>query len=187
LEWENNTGTTILIRDPRLTFHELELDGEPTGDELRFYAVDRLPGLSSEVLQTMQSNPATTGSVFPTSILVEPHSVAQSVLVFRVEGWFKPPNQCFRFIPGQSYRVDIQYTRFPEPPIWHKNPLTKTLVERLPIQTNVDFLNVYGPTHGGENSGWDYVSLRPGTRSMQGGTVPRVAPEHRYNEEPPCS
>jgi hypothetical protein len=61
-----------------------------------------------------------------------------------------------------------------------------TVIEKLTIQTTVDFLNVYGPAHPGENIGWDFLSLLPGSRSTQGGPVPRSVPEDRYKEVRPC-
>ena len=60
------------------------------------------------------------------------------------------------------------------------------ILRHVIIENCVDFLNVYGPADPGENIGWDFYSLLPGTRSTQGGPVPRAAPEYRYKEERPC-
>jgi len=192
LEWANNSGSSILVKEPMLVFHRLDRSGKPTGDELRFFLVGEFPEMSAQVFNNVNTKPHT----FKNSIVIEPHTVLQTVSVFRIEGWFKEPNQCFRFIPGQSYQVEIKFLRVPEDPkvsAWWRITGVGTgrersvpLIERLTIQTNVDFLNVYGPTQEGESIGWDFFSLLPGSRSTQGGSPPRGVLEHRYSEEPPC-
>jgi len=193
LEWANNSGNSILVKEPVLLLHKLGRDGEPTGSVYRFFLVGEFPETSAKVFNHANTEPHT----FKNSLIIEPHTVMESVSVFRVAKWWSgQPNECFRFIPGDRYSVEIQYRRIPEDPkqaIWWritgvgtKRERSMTVIEKLTIQTTVDFLNVYGPTHPGENIGWDFFSLLPGSRSTQGGTVPRADPKYRYEEEPPC-
>lgn len=193
LEWANNSGSSILVKDPVLVFRELDSDGQPTGDETRFLLVGEFPEVSAQVFNNVNTRPHT----FKNSIIIEPHTVIQSISVFRVDGWFKEPNQCFRFIPGENYRVEIRYLRIPEDlkvSAWWRltgarpdRERSITLVDQLTVQTTVDFLNVYGPAREGESIGWDFFSLLPGSRSVQGDVQPRVDPEFRYSEEHPCA
>jgi hypothetical protein len=194
LEWANNSGSSILVKEPVLLLHELGSDGEPTGGVHRFFLVGEFPEMSAKVLNNANTEPHT----FKNSLIIEPHTVMESVSVFRVAKWWqRQPNECFRFIPGESYRVEIRYLRIPEDPkvnIWWRIAGVGTarqrkaeLIERLTIQQSTDYLNVYGPAHPGESIAWDFFSLLPGTRSTQGGPVPRGRPEYRYKEEPPCS
>jgi hypothetical protein len=166
---------------------------QPTGSVYKFFLVGEFPEMSAKVFNNVNTEPHT----FKNSLIIEPHTVMESVSVFRVAKWWSgQSNECFRFIPGDSYRMEIRYLRIPEDPkvsTWWRITGKGTarqrkleLVERLTIQTTVDFLNVYGPADPGENIGWDFYSLLPGTRSTQGGPVPRAAPEYRYKEERPC-
>lgn len=192
LEWANNSGSSILVKDPVLVFHQLGRDGRPVGEEIEFFLAGEFPEMSAQVFNGVNTKPHT----FKNSLIIEPHTVIQSISVFRVEGWFKEPNECFRFIPGQNYRVEIRYLRIPEDPKvsawWRLSGLrsererSMILVERLTIQTTVDVLNVYGPVQEGESIGWDFFSLLPGSRTLQGGTPPRASQEVRYSEEDPC-
>jgi hypothetical protein len=193
LEWANNSGSSILVKDPVLVFDPLGRDGPPAGDEIEFFLVGEFPEMSAQVFNGVNTKPHT----FKNSLVIEPHTVIQSISVFRIEGWFEEPNQCFRFIPGQRYRVEIRYLRIPEDPKvsawWRLTGLrsererTLTLVEQMTIQTTVDYLNVYGPTKEGESIGWDFYSLLPGSRSLQGDTPPRADADDRYSEEYPCT
>jgi hypothetical protein len=193
LEWANNSGSSILVKEPVLLLHKLGPDGEPTGSVYRFFLVGEFPEMSAKVFNDANTEPHT----FKNSLIIEPHTVMQSVSVFRVAKWWGgQPNQCLRFIPGETYQMEIRYLRIPEDPkvnawwritgVGTQRQRTLTLIDRLTIQTNVDFLNVYGPAKPGENIGWDFFSLLPGSRSTQAGPVPRADPKYRYKEEPPC-
>jgi hypothetical protein len=109
IEWANNSGSSILVKDPVLVFQELDRDGHPIGDEIRFFLIGEFPEISAQVFNNVNTKPHT----FKNSVIIEPHTVIQSISVFRVEGWFKEPNQCFRFIPGENYRVELRYLRIP--------------------------------------------------------------------------
>ncbi len=193
LEWANNSGSSILVKEPVLILHALGRNGEPTGSTYKFFLVGEFPEMSAEVFSDANTEPHT----FKNSLIIEPHTVLQSVAVFRVARWWSgQPNECLRFIPGDSYRVEVRYLRIPEDPkvsTWWKIRGVGTakqrkvdLIERLTIQTNVDFLNVYGPARPGENIGWDFFSLLPGSRSTQDGPVRRADPRSRFEEESPC-
>jgi hypothetical protein len=193
LEWANNSGSSILVKEPMLVFHQLDREGNRTGSAYRFFLVGEFPEVSAEVFNNVNTKPHT----FKNSLIIEPHTVVQSASVFRVARWWSgQPNECFRFIPGESYEVEIKYLRIPEDPkvsTWWRlsgasaeRERSLTLIDRVTIQTTVDFLNVYGPAHEGESIGWDFFSLLPGSRSTQGGSPPRAAPEYRYEEEAPC-
>jgi hypothetical protein len=189
IEWANSSGSSVLVKSPVLVLHALDQDGNPTGDERRFFMVGDFPEMSAEVLNDVNSKPHT----FKNSVVLEPHSVLQSMAVFRVERW-ENENECFRFIPGQRYRVDAEYQRVPEDPkqaawwrlrrVGTEQKRTEVLVERLVIQTTADFISPYGQ---GESIGWDFYSLLPGSRSTRDETPLRGDPEHRYSEKPPCA
>jgi hypothetical protein len=183
LEFINNTGNEVLIKNPRLVFIALGDSGELTGEGVRFLMIGELRELSNQELAGIQSQSDAYSS--SNSIPIESHSAAKSVPLFRVEKWWEE-YACFRFIPGQAYQVVLEFERVPEPPLWHKSIQRQLLVERLTIQPTADFLNVYGPEQEGESIGWDFHSLLPGSRSLQADTLPRADPESRYKEEPPC-
>ena len=113
LVWKNNTGNTIVISNLTLVFTGVDEDGEPTGVEHRFVMVGELPNISFETLNGLSSKWPYT---FTNTVLVEPHSAERSTSLFRIVKWWEAPNQCFRFIPGQTYRVDIEFQRLPAPP-----------------------------------------------------------------------
>jgi hypothetical protein len=190
LEWSNSSGSSVLVKNPVLVLRALGQDGEPTGEERRFFMAGEFPDMSAEVLNNANSKPHT----FKNSLILQPHTVSQSMAVFRVEGWDREPNECFRFRPGERYRVGVEFQRIPEDPkqaAWWRvtgaGSETKremTLVERLTLQTTADFLSPYGR---GESIGWDFYSLLPGSRSTRDYIPPRGDPEHRYSEAPPCA
>jgi hypothetical protein len=185
LEFVNNTGGTILIRDMVLVFSKLGTDGQPIGDQIRFFKVDKVPTISNEEIADLQKNVSTSSRDFTSArdLQIEAHSVATTLGVYRVEGWLAPPNECFRFIPGDVYEVDLEFRRVPAPPFLQRGTTSAPLIERLTIQTTADFLSPYG--EGG--IGWDYFSLLPGSRSTHGDTPRRADPLHRPPEKPPCS
>jgi hypothetical protein len=152
--------------------------------------VGTFPDLSANVFQHVNEKPYD----FQNSLALDPHSVSRSVEVFRIEDWDKDPNQCFRFVPGQRYRVGIEYRRIPEDPrqgtIWRitgagggESVQKSTLIDSLTIQTTADFISPYGE---GKSIGWDFYSLLPGSRSTEAGPVRRGDPKFRYSEVSPC-
>lgn len=103
------------------------------------------------------------------------------------------PNECFRFVPGDSYRVELGFRRIPEDAMqafwWRltgvssETERTLPLIDTLTVQTTADFISPYGQR---ESIGWDFYSLLPGSRSEQDATPQRGDPEDRYSERPPC-
>jgi hypothetical protein len=176
LEWSNGTGSPVLIKSPRLLLSELGENGKPTGEQLEFFLVGELPEASimvSDNLNTIAHN-------FTNSIVVEPHSVKQSVSVFRVNNW-DAENKCLRFHQGQNYQVALDYDRIPQDPTvslidkwlkWLKwlpilgsrgETTPQPLVDNLPILESANDLSLYGEDY----LGWDYYSLLPGSRASR--------------------
>jgi hypothetical protein len=179
VQWINNTGRLVLIQQPVLEFRKLGQQGEPTGERLTFIAVKRLPEISTETMNGL-STPATE---FPDLIRLSAHSPTETVLLFRKEESFLgKQNACFRFHQGASYRVDITYQRYPDPPGIHigdniaEQRVTRTLVEQLTIPHTANFLTPLG--RGG--TGWDYISLQPGSIALQD-AIPEDSTKH-YQE-----
>jgi hypothetical protein len=121
---------------------------------------------------------------------LDPHSVTQSYLVFRVADW-EGKNQCFRFHEGQRYSVALEYTRIPDSPLLglmykalgRQDTRSKNLVERLTIQDTANWISPYGR---GKSIGWDFYSLLPGARATSDQHIPEDTKKH-YTEPPECS
>ena len=186
VEWSNGTGSPVLIKNPRLVLHELGQNGDPTGDSLEFFLVGEFPEASITVFNNVNEKPYD----FTNSIVLEPHSVRQSVLVFRIRDW-AGANQCFRFHQGQRYQADLVYNRIPQDPRirfgWllagrGGEPTTQVLVDNLPILDTANLLSPYGKG----SIGWDYVSLLPGSRAT---TIKHLREDTTkyYTEPEPCS
>jgi hypothetical protein len=113
LEWSNGTGSPVLIKSPSLLLRELGENEKPTGKVLKFFLVGELPEASIMVSDNLNTRPHT----FTNSVVVEPHSVKQTVSVFRVNNW-DDENKCLRFHQGQNYKVALDYARIPQEPTW---------------------------------------------------------------------
>ena len=50
VEWSNGTGSPVLIKSPSLRLSELGENGEPNGNQLKFFLVGDLPEMSVVVL-----------------------------------------------------------------------------------------------------------------------------------------
>jgi hypothetical protein len=156
LEWSNGTGSPVMIKSPSLQFSELGENGKPTGRLITFFLVGELPESSIMVSDNLNTIPHT----FTNSVVVEPHSVKQTVSVFRVNNWDRE-NECLRFHQGQNYKVDLIYSRIPQEPTWSlaREYGPQTLIDDLPILESANDLIPY--------SGWDYYSLLPGSRAAR--------------------
>jgi hypothetical protein len=184
LEWSNGTGSPVLIKTPTLVLTELGEDGNPTEKELEFFLVGELPEASITVFNDVNTKPHN----FTNSLVVEPHSVKQTVSVFRVSGWDSPENMCLRFHQGQNYQVDLAYERIPQDPRvrlgWRvagsrDGTISQSLVDNLPILARANSLSPYGQ---GDSIGWDYISLLPGSRASRAKDLPED--ETKYYTEP---
>jgi hypothetical protein len=113
VQWINNTGRVALIQQPVLEFRKLGQQGEPTGEKHTFMAVKRLPEMSTETMNSL----STSSTEFPDLIRLASHSPTETLLLFRKEESFiGKQNTCLRFHQGASYRIDITYQRYPDPP-----------------------------------------------------------------------
>ena len=166
LEWSNGTGTPVLIKSPTLQFSELGENGKPTGKLIKFFLVGELPEASIMVSDNLNTRPHT----FTNSVVVEPHSVKQTVSVFRVNNWDRE-NECLRFHQGQNYKVDLIYSRIPQEPTWSLGSEygPQTLIDDLPILESANHLSPYSANHLSPHNftGWDYYSLLPGSRAYR--------------------
>jgi len=108
LEWENNSGSSVLIKEPELVLHELDEAGNDVGDAQRFFFVGEYPELSAQVLATRNTNP----HPYESSLVLAPHSVSQNVAVFRIKKWLGD-NWLFRLKGDTRYRLEIEYDQIP--------------------------------------------------------------------------
>jgi hypothetical protein len=177
LEWRNDTGSALLIQQPTLILHKINRSGQATGDQVNFFMINELADTNAGTLVNINKEPLT----YSNTVYVQPHSIVRSVTLFRVEDW-AGRNRCFRFHQGESYRVEIQYRRVPDAPIWHQNPKTETLIERLTMLESVNWLSPYGE---GSSMGWDFFTLLPGSRAANGMLIPEKT-EKYYTEPPEC-
>jgi hypothetical protein len=182
LEWSNGTGTPVLIKSPSLLLRELGENEKPTGKRLKFFLVGELPEASIMVSDNLNTRPHT----FTNSVVVEPHSVKQTVSVFRVNNW-DGENKCLRFHRGQNYQVALDYERLPRDPTWSLEGSwdgAQPLVHNLPILENANYLSPYGANHLSPDKypGRDYYSLLPGSRASRVKDLDEV--EKKYYKEP---
>jgi hypothetical protein len=186
MEWSNSSGSSELVRDPVLIFSELDQNGEPTGRKIEFFLVGELPEISATAFNNINEKPYT----FTNTLVLDPHSVSQRFLVFRVEDW-EGKNHCFRFHQGQRYSVSIEFNRVPESPILgllyrvlgRYGTRSKDLVEDLKILETANWITPYGE---GKSIGWDYFALLPGSRATSNKPVPEDTQKH-YAEPQECS
>ena len=187
LEWSNGTGSPVLIKSPTLVLRELGENGKRIGKTLEFFLVGEFQEASVTVFNNVNDKPHN----FTNSVVVEPHSVKQTVSVFRVSDWIDK-NECLRFHQGQNYHVELAYTRIPQNPTarlgwWVGRSVSATgsqsLVDDMPILDTANLLSPYGK---GTNIGWDYVSLLPGSRASRTKDLREDATKH-YDELEQCS
>jgi hypothetical protein len=154
LDWINNTGGTVLVQDPTLIFSKLDNNGALTGEQYRFHMIGKLSSLTPQAVHSINTGTATEESfTFATSVLIEPRSVAPSVAVFRPLTWGEEEPQHFRFQPGDRYRLEIEFERYPKPPIWSRSRPSALVYEQVNIGSSVEQLRLYGE---GGAWGWDY-------------------------------
>ena len=103
LSWMNTASKAAVIRQPELILYEINENGQRTGNQSHFYLAGEFPDFSKQSF----SEPYTIID----SLIIEPESVKQRVLVFHTEYWWNPSNtdHDFRFIPLKNYSVDINY------------------------------------------------------------------------------
>jgi hypothetical protein len=187
LEWSNGTGSPVLIKNPKLVLRELKENGNTTERTLEFFLVGEFPEASVTVFNNVNKKPHN----FTNSVIVEPHSVKQTVSVYRVSDWVGE-NACLRFHQGQNYQVDLTYDRIPQDPTvrlgWWLGAsgggtITQSLVDDMPILNTANLLSPYGQ---GGSIGWDYVSLLPGSRASSAKDLPEDATKY-YDELEQCS
>lgn len=181
IEWKNSSGSSALVRDPVLVFSEVGQNEASTNGEIRFFLVGELPEISPTVLNNINEKPYT----FTNTIALEPHSVSQTFLVFRVEDW-DDENNCFRFHQGQKFSVTMEFRREPENwllGIFYKvtgrsGIRTEDLVDKLTVLVTANWISPYGK---GESVGWDFYSLLPGARATS--NEPLAETTHKYYSE----
>lgn len=172
LEWTNKSGASVLVKNLELVFRKLGPSGERTGEEHRFFLVGEYPDISANVLNEANFKMPT----YKNSIVVEPHSVSQLVVVFREANWKrkKETGNSFHFSAGEEYQVDAVYERLPKGPGDYSKALissltrsdtrqedghSETLLCYFRIPENAKYLSLYGR---GSGIGWDYWSFLPG-------------------------
>jgi hypothetical protein len=159
LDWFNNTGGTVLAKDPTLVFSELGKKGKLTDENLRFQMVGRLPSVSFGDLQELNTGVSSKTFTYANSVLIESRSVAQSVGIFRPQNGRNLPTQGFRFQGGDSYRIEIEFERYPAPPVSRTNESSALVFKKITFPSSVEYLSLYGG-----NGGWDYFTYAPGSR-----------------------
>jgi hypothetical protein len=188
IEWSNSSGSSALVRNPVLIFSELGQNNKPTGHEITFFLVGEFPEISPTVLNNVNAKPYT----FTNTLVLEPHSVSQRTLVFRVEDWEgEGKNHCFRFHQGLRYNVSIEFSRIPESPLLgllykvlgRQGKRSEELVEKLETLDTANWISPYGK---GKSVGWDYYSLLPGARATSNEPIRENAVKH-YSEPRECS
>jgi len=166
LELSNNSGGTILLKEPILELHEI---GTPKNQIHTFFLNGEFEELSPKVFKNVHSHPPS----FTTSLVLEPHSVSQRVLVFRVSDWHEA-NYCFRFHQGQKFEAVLSYERIPPRPMARfgsgdpRDPVP--LEPPLPLIEGTNDIDL---------NSWDYISLLRGSRAVNLNGTPRD-----INEEP---
>jgi hypothetical protein len=160
MEFSNNTGSTVLLKAPRL---ELDETSTPENENVTFFLTGEYKELSPELLDDVNSQPHT----FTPDLVLSPHSVSERNLVFRVSEWTQDDkNYCFRFHQGQRFEIDLKYERIPQNPVtawlWRVLPgdgpeHTVRLDPVLPILEGINKYPLYTA---------DYISLLPGSRAV---------------------
>ena len=114
MEWTNKSGASVLIKDLELVFRELGPSGKPIGKAHRFFLVGEYKDISADVLNRANTHMPT----YENSLVIEPHSVSQDVMVFREEGWRekKEKGTSFHFAANEKYQVDAVWERHPNGP-----------------------------------------------------------------------
>jgi hypothetical protein len=113
LTWQNNSGTSVLVGTPKLVLQEFDQapddGGVPIGSPHYLLLVGEYPEIDPAVLSERHSEPFSLRG----SLVLQPHSVTQNMLVFRVMGWEVEPNRSFRIKGDTHYRVSIEYEKIP--------------------------------------------------------------------------
>jgi len=149
LEWTNNSGTSVLIKEVELVFSELGQPGEHASEPHKFFLVGTYDEISAEVLTHANSELHT----FKNSLIVQPHETTRNVLVFRESGWGENDTN-FRFRAGEKYQVDVEYRHIQKGIIGNKDESrSENLFCELPMEENVKNLGLYGKNGA---LAWDY-------------------------------
>lgn len=100
IEWNNDTGKSVLIRDLRLHL-------TPSwGDAQVFLLAGEYPEISDASLSVPYSH--------KNSFIVAAHSVELKVLMFHTEKWWDEDEALdyqFRFEPGMEYSAEVEFER----------------------------------------------------------------------------
>jgi hypothetical protein len=102
VEWRNNSGGTILIKEPRLVLVN------EAGDNFPFFLLGEYPNIDA-VFQDHTSYTLTN------TFVLKPHAVTQNIAVFRIaDSWAKEnPEEYLRFHEGERYKVYAFYKQTP--------------------------------------------------------------------------
>lgn len=157
LSWQNNSGSSVLIHAPRLVLRELskapEDGGVPTGDKHSLLLYGEYSEVSISVFSGIEAKPPDLRG----SLVLEPHSATQNILMFRVMHW-EGDNKDFRIKGDTHYRVSIEFEQIPTletlgiPKGFHSSFLhiagrdekAKMLLSDWHTVQNVDCLQLYG-------------------------------------------
>ena len=177
VELSNNSGSTVLLKEPILELHEI---GTPKNKNVTFFLNGEFEELSPGVFDNVNSHPPK----FATSVILEPHSVSQRVLVFRVSDWHET-NYCFRFHQGQEFEATLTYQRIPPelrsrfPELRSRLlgalpwvPAPRVPVPRVPARLEPNLPMITGTNDISPYSG-EYISLLRGTRAVNLNGTPR--------------
>jgi hypothetical protein len=108
LEWQNNSGSSVLIKNPELVLYELDEAGNDVGDPQHLFFIGDYPELSGQALASRNTDPHS----YKSSLVLAPHSVSESVSVFRIKKWLGD-NYLFRLKGDTDYRLEIEYDQIP--------------------------------------------------------------------------
>ncbi|MGB3632873.1 MAG: hypothetical protein WA982_02405 [Rubrobacteraceae bacterium] len=140
MEWKNDSGRSVLIRDLQLILVDTE-----SGKEQRFLLAGEYPEISKRSFENPYSR--------KNSFVLDPHTVSLKTLMLHTENWWDRNDQSdynFKFTEGSKYRVLVKYFRNSE-----EDMREQQLIEALTIYDSVsqlDFDSKEGPK-------WDYWSL----------------------------
>jgi len=157
LTWQNDSGSSVLVKTPKMVLQELdkapEEGGVLTGKVHSLLLNGEYPEVSPTVFSKRKSEPFS----FKGSLVLEPHSVSQNLLVFRVMEW-EGDNYTFRLKGDTHYRIDIEYEQVPTIEIrqvpkglhWGflhiagRSTKTDRLISDLHTEKEIDCLQLHG-------------------------------------------
>ncbi|PWB73202.1 MAG: hypothetical protein C3F07_10125 [Anaerolineales bacterium] len=102
-EWENSGGRSVIIRHPKLILHEIDSNGNETGETITFYLAGEYQDISSASFIERYS--------VIRSFIIQPHTITLKTLLFHIENWWddKGSTFSFHFTGGSIYKAYVSY------------------------------------------------------------------------------